>query len=570
MTCHRLRLTVLAAFVIAACAAGAASVRAGNGLCRSPVFSTYFGGSKPDSIRDVAFDADGNVFVTGGTASSDFPTTPGAYDRTFNGWHDVFVAKFDPHGDLIWSTFLGGPNYDRAYGIEVDALGFVYLTGRSGRNFPVTPGAFQMDFQGFYTGNAYGHQNAFVAKLTPDGSDVVWASYFGPVQGNRDLAIDQEGDVYVASGYNPANGGTFPRAWFGNAFQKKPSGDDDGVVAKIRSDGSAVIWATYLGGSGREGATPSIRVDARGHPYLLFGWTNSNDLPTTPGAYDRSYNGGWDVYLAKLTPDGSDLIYATYLGGSAMEFSETHGLALDNQGNAYVAATTMSVDFPYTPQAVQQSYGGSGGGGNYPGDGFIAKFSPDGRWLLASTFLGGRSGDGIEGVAVDAQGNVYVSGATYSDNFPVSARAYQPAIAGDADLFVVKLSPQLDRILYGTYMGGSDTDFGRTCWADDRGNVVVAGHGDSPDWPVVNAYQPNRRGNSNDGLLARFASCELVGDFDRDGDVDLDDFRIFHTCLTGPGKMAPRFCRLGDCDEDNDIDLADYAAFQSEFTGPLP
>jgi hypothetical protein len=136
-------------------------------------FSTYFGGSQWEHARDVCADARGNVYVCGGTASHDFPTTPGAYDRTFNSGDtsgqecDAFICKFGPDGRLIWSTYLGSPGYDRAYGIEVDAQGYVYVAGRAGRGFPVTPGAFQPAFQGYNGGGYGGFQNGFVAKLAP-------------------------------------------------------------------------------------------------------------------------------------------------------------------------------------------------------------------------------------------------------------------------------------------------------------------------------------------------------------------------------------------------------------------
>jgi hypothetical protein len=165
-------------------------------------FSTYLGGSNWEHARDVAADAQGNIYVVGGTASTDFPTTPGAYQRALRtggsqdfGPCDVFVAKFSPGGALIWSTYIGGPNYDRAYGVEVDSQGYVYVAGRADPGFPVK-NAFQPDFDGVDNGS-YGMQNAFVLKLAPDGSALVWSSYVGVSTLCRDLAIDPNGDVYV-------------------------------------------------------------------------------------------------------------------------------------------------------------------------------------------------------------------------------------------------------------------------------------------------------------------------------------------------------------------------------------
>jgi hypothetical protein len=182
-------------------------------------------------------------------------------------------------------------------------------------------------------------------------------------------------------------------------------------------------------------------------------------------------------------------------------------LAVDDHGNAYVAATTTSLDFPTTAGAFQPTYGGTGGtatGGktNYPGDAFVAKLSADGMQLLASTYIGGRFGEGAEGVAVGADGEVYVSGATYSDNFPVTADAVQSSRRGKADCFAVKLSADFRQLVYATYLGGNGTDYGRTATVDALGNFYVAGDTDSPDWPLLHPLQVYGGGKS-DGILAK-------------------------------------------------------------------
>jgi hypothetical protein len=323
-------------------------------------FSTYLGGSDWEHARDVAADSQGNVYIVGGTASTDFPTTTGAYDRTFNGGScDAFVSKFDPNGNLTWSTYLGGPNYDRTYAVEVDNQGYVYVGGRAGPGFPVK-NAFQPTFEGVDNG-IYGMQNAFVAKLEPDGSDLVWASYVGVSTLCRDLAIDDNNDIYVHGGRMNTSR-TPPSQWFTNAFQPTPPGGKDSGVIKIKSDGSQVLWATWLGGSDDESPEASIRVDADKYVYIGLS-TLSDDIPTTPGAYDRTYsgNGKTDFYVAKLTPDGNDLFFGTYLGESdSEEVISTHNLALDGQGNAYVAISTGSPNYPTTAGAFQETHSGGG------------------------------------------------------------------------------------------------------------------------------------------------------------------------------------------------------------------
>jgi beta-propeller repeat-containing protein len=488
-----LQVATIVCWLVMPCSAGEPT-----GMPPQLVFSTYLGGSQEDTIRDITTDIQGNIYVTGGTASPNFPVTAGSYDTTFNGWHDVFVAKLDPNGHLLWCTFIGGRNYDRAYAIELDNLGYIYIAGRAGPGFPTTAGAFQTTYQGFYTGRGYGDQNAFVAKLKPDGSGLVWASYFGPFQLIRDLAIDHNGDISVAAMHEAAETATAPAEWFTNAFQKAPKGPNDAVIARIKSDGSRVLWASFFGGSSDEGGGPSIRVDDTGHPYFL-GATSSTDLPTTMGAYSRTYNGGkLDLFLVKFTPDGSQLVFSTYLGGSGDEGLETHELALDAQGNSYISSWTSSSDFPTTPGAFQTTYPGG------PSNTFVAKISVDGTRLLASTFIGGAQGELTEGIAVDTHGDVFIVGNTASGDFPTTRDALQAAHKGSTDFFAVKLSSDFSHLLYSTYCGGSNEDNGRSAHVDASGNMYMAGMTKSTDWPTLNAYQAAHSGNW-DGALAKFS-----------------------------------------------------------------
>ena len=476
-----------------------------NPLDTSLAFSTYLGGAGTDSIRDVAVDAQGFFYATGGTDSPDFPVTPGAYDRTYNGGgRDVFVAKLTPGGALVWATFLGGPNYDRAYAIEVDNQGYVYVAGRAGQGFPTTSGALQTTFAGDANPNSlYGQQDGFITKLSPDGSTVVWSTYFGGPGRDfvRDIALDPSGDIILGcSEVDRPNPHVTP-----GAFQTSLRGPADGIVARISGDGSRVIYASYFGGSTGDGYTPSVRTDGSGNAYFLT-FSNSSDAPVTANAFQKSCKGSFDMMLAKVSPTGS-LLYSTYFGGSGNEFSETHGLAVDPGGNAYIAATTTSTDLPTTGSAFQPVYGGSGGQGsgagtNYTGDGFVAKISSDGSSLLACTYLGGRFGEGLEGVGLDSSGQLYVSGATYSPDFPVTLNAGQARNAGQANFFCAVLSGDLTRMDYGTYLGGRSADFGRCLAVGTDQSFVVGGEVSSADWPSLNPLLPSYRGNADGGLAA--------------------------------------------------------------------
>ena len=474
-------------------------------------FSTYIGGSRQDQIRDITTDIHGNIYITGGTRSSEFPVTADAYDSTFNGGYDVFVTKFDPNGKIRWSTFIGGPNYDRAYAIEVDDTG-VYIAGRAGDGFPVTPGAFQTTFMGGQEAPGYGPQDGFVCKLTPDGRRLVFCSYFGTSdpQTIRDLDIDPNGNVYIVSGYNPGTATSSPPAWskwFSKGFQKTPRGGKDTIAAKIGSDGSQVLWATYLGGSSDELVSPTIRVDKKGFAYV-FTNTKSTDMPTIPGAYDRSYNGGIDAYVAKLTPDGSAIIYGTYLGGSQNDSpGGAHGGAVDAQGNAYVSGYTFSSDFPTTPGAIRRTGGATPG--TWPPDHFTAKLSPDGSRLIASTYYGAE-----EGIVVDSSGNVYFTNGIQDTNYPVTPDALQSNLRGPQDALVAKLSADFSKFLYATYMGGSASEGFRAIAIDSSNNIIAAGVTESTDWPTLNAFQASHAGKW-DGVLAKFVFTRRPRNDDR-------------------------------------------------------
>jgi hypothetical protein len=461
--------------------------------------SSYIGASDEGGARDVAVDAQGNIYVTGGT-SAGCPRTlgPGA-----QGEIDVCVAKFTPAGGLVWARVLGGPGHDRAYAVEVDATGAVYLAGRAGPRFPTTAGVLQQNFGGDNVGGAYGQQDGFVAKVAPDGARLLWATYFGgPGPGFiRDLDIDASGSVYVvASGAAPR----FPHVTAG-AFQYVHGGQTDAVVAKISPDGGRVIWGSYLGGAGSEFGGPSVRVDATGH-VLTVGNSNSPDMPT-PNGFGGRHAGGGDAYLARFTPDGSGLVYGTYLGGRQGEGTGTHNLAIDTRGNAYAGHWTFSAEIPIVGNAVQRRKAGT----TSSTDAIVWKVSPVGE-LLANTYVGGSDGENVQGMAIDAEGNVFLSLANVrSADLPVTPGAFQTARRGPEDGALVVLSGDLSRVIYATYVGGGGSDSSRSLALDPTGRVVLAGASESPDWPARNAFRPTRQGDSTNMVFARFTRAAGAG-----------------------------------------------------------
>lgn len=507
-----IRMTFLLLFSSAACWAEGYEI----------VFSTYLGGSgKEDTARAVAVDAEGNTYVAGGTSSADFPTTPGAYSRAYSGGGqsvgargpmDVFVTKLDPQGRIVWSTLLGGPNYDRAYTVRVDKQGFVYVGGRAGEGFPTTPGTVQPEFEGDSKPNgAYGQQDGFLTKLSPDGSRPVWSTYFGtPCKAIiRDFDLDDEGNVYLVM---IELDGPCRHATRG-AFQERPAGGMDSLVAKITADGQRVAWCSFLGGTGRDLA-PSLRVGLDRQP-VLAGSTFSTDFPVTDGCHQRELRGKEDAFVAKFRADGSGLVYATLFGGSDVDGAAgKHGLALDRLGRACVMGYTFSTDFPVTPHASQRQFaGGTTGDWRQRGDRFFAIVSADGSRLDAATFLGGSASDGGESVEVDAEGRIYSGATTYSTDFPVTPGAFQKKFAGAArphgpfwgggDGTVTVLSPDLSRAEFSTYLGGSGEDLFRACAVTASGEVVLVGSTTSTDWPTANAQQPTPAGGPDEVIVVK-------------------------------------------------------------------
>ena len=447
------------------------------------VYSTYLGGNVSDSAMAIAVDAAGNAYVTGNTGSPDFPVTPGAFQTTLNAGlaGDAFITKLNPSGSaLVYSTYLGGIGYNSANAIAVDTAGNAYAAGYTGSaDFPVTPGAVQTTNHAAASGGT----NAFVAKLNPAGSALVYSTYLGGSGGNSVVSI--------------GNSGSF--------------------------------------GPGDEGT--GLAVDGSGNAYIT-GLAGSTDFPVTAGAFQTTNRasaiGLSNVFVSKLNPAGSALVYSTYLGGST--FGDVgNGLAVDGAGYAYVAGIAGSTDFPVTPGAFQTT-----NHAGHLGNAFLTKLNPAGTALVYSTYLGGSSSDGASGVAVDGSGNAYISGTASSDDFPVTPGALQTTNRASAihetNVFVSKLDPAGSTLVYSTYLGGTGYssysepngpfgggfstyggDNGYGLAVDGSGNAYIAGSTYSTNFPVTqgafqttnNAQTPNNE--VADGTNAFVAKLNLGG-----------------------------------------------------------
>ena len=413
-------------------------------------YATYLGGSSYDLSYGIAVDGSGHAYVTGQATSADFPTTAGAF-QSANPGVGAFVAKLNPTGSgLDYSTILGGSRYDVGGDIAIDSTGHAYVTGETqSADFPTTPGVFKPAFDGdLYT------TYTFVAKLNPTGSGLDYATYLSLIPGggfNESIAVDGTGHAYVTGETGPL---TFPAT--AGAFQPASGGGVDAFVAKLNPTGTALDYATFLGGNDLD-ISNGIAVDSTGHAYVTGG-TYSVDFPTTAGAFQSTYPGGVvKAFVAKLNPTGNALDYATYLGGNQADFG--NGIAVDSTGHAYVTGGAGSANFPITADAFQSVIGGIF-------DAFVAKLNPTGTALDYATFLGGNVEEIGNGIAVDSTGHAYVTGNTVSDNFPTTAGAFQSAYAGSSDAFVAKLDipvslPKVDDFMTFVVEGGQVCQYRR-------------------------------------------------------------------------------------------------------------
>ena len=469
-------------------------------------FSTFFGGNSADLIRGIAVDLQGNIYVAGVAGSADFPRTIGSLQGETKG-KGAMVAKFSPTGALIWSKVLdpnaaGEGSY--FYSVKVDSAGYVYVAGHIHPGFPTTPGAFQP------TTN---HVCGFVGKIKPDASAWEWCSYCGTGAAVRDMTMDDNGDIYGVLDCFKESTETLPASWFTNAYDKTPNtgtmdhfGHCDAGVIKISNAGT-VLWATWIGGTNGNDWVASLAVGPD-HCPLIFMNTGSLDMPITAGAFGKTPAAGG--YLAKLTANGSNLIFGTYSGCSGACFPRTHNMALDRQGNAFIACCTKAT-FPVTSGAFQKKFGGG------PEDFGILKISPEGA-LLAATYLGGN-GDEVNGpdqVFVDADNNIMICGSTSAIDYPVTANAFQAHNAGFYDGVVSILSNDLSTLLYSSYWGGDSDDMLRAGYLAPDGSLYVGGVSGSGNFPVLNAYQSANHGpvplrnmyhdwGNGDGVLAKFS-----------------------------------------------------------------
>ena len=397
-------------------------------------YSTFIGDGGAgviNGIVGIAVDEDGYVYAAGGANPKGFPSTPGALSTPSDDYWAIFVLKLNQSGDdLVYSATFGAQSGNYPSDLAVDTKGCAYVTGMVySDGYPTTPGAFDTSRDDYSCW--------FITKLNASGSAMVYSTLLGDSDEgqiyNARIKVDNAGCAYVAGRVDVANFPTTP-----GAFDRSHNGKGDLFVTKMNPSGTALEYSTYLGGSDDDGEYCAIALDNEGCAYVT-GISSSLDFPITAGAYDTAFKGYADVFITKLDPTGSNLIFSTRLGSFDYYERPEGGIALDPEGYVYVTGFNNGGNFPITPDAFWSTISRVVGGKTVYYTGFISKFSPSGRKLLYSTYFGGTTSQLLRAVATDNEGLVYITGDVESDGLPCTPMAYDSSYNGGAtDTFVAK------------------------------------------------------------------------------------------------------------------------------------
>lgn len=406
---------------------------------------------------------------------------------------EVYNPKYpliiDP---IIYSTFIGSSNIDHGYDIEVDATGNSYVTGTTlSANFPKTTGAYKTTLTA--------SSDAFVTKLNTTGTALIFSTFIG---GNNaaggvyyenfaSILLDATNNMLLTGTTNSTN---FPTT--AGVYQPSYGGGvSDGIIVKLNSTGTALLYSTLLGGTSEERITCEF-WDASGNIYVVGAvGTGSSNYPVTPGAFQTTYAGGsYDGFLTKLNPTASSLIFSTFYGGNLYDLGRS--LAVDALGNSYITGVAYSTNFPTTAGAFRSFCGGTQ-------DAFVLKMNATGTATIYSTYLGGSGDDYGHGIAVDKSGNAYVVGFTGSSNFPVITGNYKTTYQGGSfDGFMCKLNAAGSALLFSSYLGGNSDDTPYKIRLNADSSFLITGWTTSTNFPTTNCpVQSTYGGGASDGFI---------------------------------------------------------------------
>jgi hypothetical protein len=411
--------------------------------------------------------------------------------------YSFVVAKADLNlpiviDPILQSTYLGGVGSDLAYALAIHPqTGDVYVAGTTlSYNFPKTDGGAQV--------NSGGIQDAFVARLNKDLTQILQSTYLGGYHEDLVQGVTihpTTGEVYVA-------GNTYSNDFPGttNGAQSSKSGttsSSDAFVARLNKDLTQILQSTYLGGWDSDWAY-ALAIHPTTEEVYVVGWTTSSNFPNTAGGAQARFGGSRDAFVARLNKELTQILQSTYLGGSGGDAA--FALAIHpTTGEVYVAGNTGSADFPNTTGGAQVAHGGYG-------DAFVARLNKELTQILQSTYLGGIDGDGASALAIHPQtGDVYVAGGTSSLNFPDTAGGAQANYGGYGDAFVARLNKELTQILQSTYLGGSGLDDAYALAIHPTtGDIYVAGITSSTNFPkTTGSAQASYGGGDYDAFVAR-------------------------------------------------------------------
>jgi hypothetical protein len=487
------------------------------------VYSTFLGSPDNNDFDEggpyMAADADGNTYITGDSDSLNYPVkNPFQAQHASGDDSDAVITKLNTTGTaLVYSTYLGGTGEDTGQSIAVDSSGSAYITGYTcSSDFPVTAGAYQTALTVPAGCSNFGNLDVFVTKLAPSGSSLAYSTYYGGSvsQNASNIAVDASGNAYVigftTSPDLPVSSGAVQATYGGTG----PLGFGDAFAAKFNPAGSGLVYGTYIGGSGDDGAY-GLAVDTKGDAYI-GGFTASTNFPVTAGVVQTVFGGSspdgyGDGFVVKLNPTATKLSYSTYLGGAGDD--GVYALAIDKHGNAYVTGYTESANFPVTKKAYQVVYdGGPTGTGS---DAIVTKLNKDATALDYSTYVGGDGDDYGLSLVLGTKGLVWVTGGTLSPNFPTTPGAFQRIYGGTldgygGDAFLLSLAADGSKLGYATYIGGTGDDTGETVLSV-KDNLYIGGNTTSPNFPVTaGAYQTQCKsdglclGGAIDGFVLEF------------------------------------------------------------------
>jgi len=466
--------------------------------------STYLKGSGGagtfSEVEGVVVDSNDNIIVVGFTNQGDFPTNSTSLDTTYNGGSgDIIISKFTSDlTTLTASTYFGGSSDDRAFNVVKDNLGNLVITGKSlSSDLPLTSGTFSSS------------GNNFIAKFDSTLISTIQVTDSTFLGGTDDDAIhamtkDSSGNIYVVghtlSTNFPTTTGAFDTALGGTSH-------DDVFITKIKNDLTGTLLAsTFLGGTDSDIGN-EISIDNSGNVFVVGDTQSESDFPTTAGAFQTSFGGGFtDAFVAKLDSSLSTLSASTYLGGSDDEFGSA--IALDASGNVYFGGETDSSDYPTTAGALFTS---APGVSSSIFDGVISKLDNSLTILLASTYLGGAADDFVDDLVLDNFGNVYVTGGADDNSFPTTTGAFDTTHNSSGtstyDIFVSELNSSLSTLLRSTFIGDSGTEEGTSIDLDNSGNVFVTGSTSSSGFPTTTgAFQTSFGGGSFDVTVSKLDS----------------------------------------------------------------